>query len=418
MRVDLPAVAPEERGALLSQVLSHVGTIPGDAFWIALGSCRAAWPGGFEPGAEGLVGLASVLAEQVLNLRAFPEVWLARVSEINERLGQERSGFAPDGLAAEMLAASTRRPADGFSPWKLRQCVLRDDSAWRALAADVGHELMGQSVAGSLKALERWDRDLAKGIHSARFFEVWLNECEGPALAACVSARVGDLKTLPPLSWWRWEEWPDARDDLREGLARLAPMAPLAEETFTAVQGWMRSSPRPSTVPAPALVDEGDLVALEESPEAAPVALPPRLLSEPARARWRCLEVLTTFSRSGLGSDARWQTVESWSQSVPLGAIAESERYLFLAWLIFGLEGADGARVARLASWLVKSGMTEVERVTGWAEALGHWAEIAVSVRLARADLVAELKAEWKTVLREARERSTKPKEFGSPSNG
>ncbi len=51
---------------------------------------------------------------------------------------------------------------------------------------------------------------LNKGMHTARFFEVWLNVCDGPMLAATVAARAADLKSLGPLPWWRSNQDPDA----------------------------------------------------------------------------------------------------------------------------------------------------------------------------------------------------------------
>ena len=75
--------------------------------------------------------------------------------------------LAPGGLAAYLLGASTSEEIKaGFSPWKLRETVLRDDRAWRILAADLAGELDGLSAVDCLKTLERWDRHLAKGVHA------------------------------------------------------------------------------------------------------------------------------------------------------------------------------------------------------------------------------------------------------------
>jgi len=388
----LPEVAPGERGALLAQVLSH--TDGAGAVGTLLDACRAAWPGGFDPGAEGLPGVAAALAPRLPD-RHDADLWLARLSAVLDRLGLRRSadgaGFEPDGLAAGLVAATARLGGGGFSPWRFRAALLRDDAAWRALGADAHADLAGRSPAGWLAALDAWDRNLAKGVHSARFFEVWLNACDGPALAAAVAARAGDLRTLPALPWWRHRDHPGGADDLRDAFARLAPMAPLDEEALGAVRAWVRRGDRSGPPPASALSDAG-------------------------RSRWRCLEALSAYHRPGLGAEACWQVVEGWYAGLPLAEVAEDDRYRFVAWLVPRLEGGDGVNVARLATWLVRCGLTDADRLGGWADDLAPWADVPAAVRAARAPVVAGLRAEWKTVVREAREGARKTREPGSPS--
>ena len=60
--------------------------------------------------------------------------------------------------------------------------------------------MRGKSVKDGLDVLTQWDRKLVKGLHSARFFELWLNVCDGPALAAAVASRIADLKTFESLA--------------------------------------------------------------------------------------------------------------------------------------------------------------------------------------------------------------------------
>ena len=415
LRVELPSVPPGERGAMFDQILSHVGSSSAESFGLALDVCRAAWPGGFQPGAQGLAGLAATLAERLSFERSRPESWFARLSQLIDRLGllpSPDAGFEPDSLAAEVLAASTRLDPEGASPWRLRQFVLQHDAAWRALAADIGRNLHSRTESETLVALDHWDRRLAKGVYASRFFEVWLNACEGPALAACVAARAGDLKTLPALSWWRYRKHPGATDDLGDAFARLAPMAPLDEDALAPVQAWMRRESRVESF-APAQVAPSDLVPLDDEPAASPVrraaARPVTTrISEQGRSRWRCVEALSAFHRPGLGADACWQVVEGWHHELPLHALDDDDRYTFLAWLIPRLEGNDSLRIARLANWLVRSGLAEPDRLTGWAEELAQWSEASGALRSARTHLVSDLRAEWKTVLRESRERGRK----------
>ncbi len=421
-RVELPDVRAGDRGPLLAQLLMHLGSA-GDSFWRVLDACFAAWPEGFGRGAEGLSEIAGVLADQLLPVRENPETWMSRLIEILDRLrlrSNASAGFEPDGLAAEILAATVRRPSSGFSPWRLRQYVLRDAEAWRALGADVRQDLVGKTVAECIETLERWDRDLAKGVHSSRFFEVWLNSSDPATLGAIVSKRGGDLRTLPILSWWNAGAHQGACDDLREAFARFAPMAPLAEDTLSSVQNWMRRGNRPeiasSSSAGPSPLD-GDLVALDDEPtsKTIPVAQAPSL-SRAAWNRWRWLEALSAFSRSGLDADGRWQIVEAWTHDLPLAMLGENDRWIVVAWLILRLDDHDGPRIARLVSWLVRSGMSDPERVVAWSETLASLIEVPGGLKLARSKLVSELRSEWRTVVREARERGSKTREPGFPT--
>jgi hypothetical protein len=423
IRVELPAVPAEERGALLAQMLSRVGTVSDETLGLALDTCRAAWPGGFARGAEGLAGIAEAIAERLEADRAYPDVWLDRVYRVVTRLGlraEDQTGFEPGGLAAAMIAATVRQAGAGFFPWRFRAFLLQHDEAWRALDEDMTRDLRGRTVAEYLDTLEQWDRNLVKGVHSARFFEVWLNCCEHSALAAVVAARAHDLKTLPGLSWWRRGEHEDARDDLRDAFARLAPLSPLDEDALNAVQGWMRASDRAAHASPVRSIADGDLVPIDAEVQTAPRGgaadtTGHAALSEFGQARWRCIEALSAFHRTGLGSEACWQLIEGWSQSLPIAQLVETERYVFLDWLIPRLGEHDDLKVARLASWLVRAGLTDPDQVVRWPDELGAWAEIPDSLRQARAALVSALRSEWKTVLREARERTRKTTAGGFP---
>jgi hypothetical protein len=108
--------------------------------------------------------------------------------------------------------------------------------------------------------------------------------------------------------------------------------------------------------------------------------------------------------------------LEGCYRGLRLDALSLDDRYLFLACLIPRLEGHDGLRVARLANWLVRSGMTDADRVTGWADELAPASEVSGGLILARAPLVSDLRTEWRTVVREAREGGRKPRESDFPS--
>ena len=405
LRTGLPAVPPSERGALLGQILSRVGNASSEPLFLALDACRASWPGGFRPGAEGLESLGVALADRLLSERTYPDLWFDRLVAALDRLGLRAAGggFEPDGLAAEVVAVTARAPGQGASPWRIRQFVLGHPDAWKALAADVRRSVRGQAPVAVVAALDDWDRSLSKGVHTGRFFEVWLNACDGPALAATVAARGRDLRTLPDLSWWDWRSVDGAADDLRDAFARNAPIAPIDEEALGAVQGWVRKgSIRTARADAGRPAEPGDdLIPLDDEPaaEPVPVARGPAassVLSEAGRARWRCLEAVSALNRRGLDTEGRWQVVEGWYRDLPLAEIPAEDRWLFLAWVVSGLGSAEEARVAALAAWLVRSGLDDPERVAAWADELAPFVELTDPAKHARAGLVSSLRSAWR----------------------
>jgi hypothetical protein len=409
--VKLPAVPAEERGAMLGQLLAHLGRGAADSLDLVLAACRDAWPGGFAPGAKGLSSLAVPLAETLLPARSHADRWLERLAVILDRLrltGPEGGGFEPDGLAAEIVAVTVRRPEPGFSPWRFRQSMLQNYAAWRTLAVDIGTDLEGRDGVGSREVLDEWDHKLDKGLHTTRFYELWLNVSEGSALTAAVSSRAGDLRTLGDLPWWSWQEHPGACDDVRDRFARLAPLTPLAEATLAAVQDWMRR-PRRSVVglvEAPAAGDV-DLIPLAEDdlPWARKVGSGVSPLSDLGRARWRCLEALATLHRAGLDEPARWQTVVAWRPGLPLGDLELGDRYRFLAWIIASLSELEYHQVARLANWLVELGLNDTDRIARWAEELSDAGDDRARSSGERRAWVADLRAEVRTLIRERKDR-------------
>ena len=333
---------------------------------------RNAWPGAFEPGALGLTEVAHAIANALLSHRADPSPWLGRLADVLSRLGLEAStpaGFGPDGLAAHVLAATVRNDDPNFIPWPLRQLVFNDDVAWRALAADIRQDL-DAAISDRLQTLETWDRSLAKGLRTARFFELWLNACDTETLAATVVARADDLRTLGPLAWWRYAEHPDAGSDLRDAYARLAPMAPVAVGALPSVRSWTQSLSRG---------ERGS------SFDGLKGAAPEQRLSSHSRAGaegdfhpWASSvgdvsTRLSVFSDSGQSTQAAWQVLANWRKTVPIGKLDLTDRYRFLAWIIHWLDEHDSVQVARFAKWLVDSGITDVDPLNRWTEILhGH----------------------------------------------
>jgi hypothetical protein len=436
LEVRLPDVPAGERGVLLGQMLKRLGDGSDESLNLALDSCRAAWPDGFRPGAAGLDGLAEALAGPLSAGRAYPDVWLERLGGVLRRLGLDAApgqGYEPDGLAAEVAAATNHRPGEGFDPWRLRHFILQHDDAWRILAADVRHDLGGQPVERSLKLLETWDQKLAKGKHTARFFEIWMNSCKDSKLSAAVIARAADLKGLD-LAWWDSPRCDGATDDLRERFVRLVPMAPLCfwdlarlrEGVLTRVRRWLfPTTPRPpQTLQTGADLDE--LVPLDpEGPVPGPAPSPidgsrrAAPISARGLIRWRCIEALTLFAHPDETAESRRQRLDAWIGDLPLGELDLDDRRRFVGWVIFGIPRLDPDRIERLARWLSRSGFNDPKDdwLGRWYEDLteGGSADVDGALQLERAAMVGELRSVLRGLIGGAAPRGRKTGIAGSP---
>lgn len=407
--IRLPAVPAEDRGAMLAQILRHTAAGAGDFLNVALDTCRDAWPGAFHAGQPGLRGLAHALTDPLLELRADPAAWIVGLVRVLDRLGitgPSDAGFEPNSLAAEVVAETTRRSGPEVEAWRLRETLLRNDGAWRILALDMRRDVkQPPPVTERHDWLDHWDRHLDKGMHTARFFELWLNVCDGRELAAAVAARSADLRALGGLSWWASDQHPDSTNDLRDAFARLVPMAPLPDGSLTGVQNWLRVS-RPTDS---GVVGES---ALDPSRGATGDARP---LSRPGISRWRCLEALTAIHREGLDSEACWQGLSAWTRELPLGELTAVDRYRFVAWFIRRVETSESYQIARLAKWLVGCGVTDADRVSRWADELEEISPVPESIRLDRLAMAGELRAELKNVIRDMQTPQRKTPAADSP---
>jgi hypothetical protein len=411
--IELPAVLPKERGAMLAQILRYVGNGSADALDVVLDTCQEAWPGGFSPGADGLDGLAGPLARELLRDRNDSDHWFSRLSAILYRLGlttMAEAGFERDSLAAHIIAVSARTEGPGFNPWRFREYLLKN-RAWQSLAVDVGRDLRGSTAKESLAALEHWLRLLNKGSYTNRFFELWLNVCDGAQLTAAVGAKLPEFKNFY-LSWWATDRYLDARDDLRDAFGRLAPIEPITHDRLADLDAWLFSS-RPDEKRS----KQGKAISYDPKPldEAMPTTNPTRnecdwqCVSDLGRTRWHCLQALSEFDRVGAIILGRWGSLMD--REPRLDLIESDDRYRFVAWLIalWGGGELDKVPVERLATWLFKKGITDADRVkTRWPEELTGLKEVTRGMIDERKDLVKTLCAELKSVARDAKESARK----------
>ena len=409
LEIKLPDVPVLERGTLLRQLLHHLGDGSDAALNLALDTCRTAWPEGFAPGAAGLASLAEALAETLLAERGYPELWLERLERILDRLGLARSpahGFEPDGLAALVLAVTTRHVGETFDPWRLRESLLRNDLAWKALAADLGREIEDVSPEDCPKVLDDWDQALAKGAHSGRFYEVWFNVASAPQLVHLVVSRTVDTKNFL-IPWWNADRSSGARNEIRERLVREGPMVPLRQGSLTAVRHWLRRS-----ATRLAQSSQEDLVPIEG--QSAPQGTYEWLISDEGRSRWSFLEELSLFSMAG-STSARLERLKSWSKLLPLERLAVSDRYELLASIIKLVEEDDPILVPCLAKWLFRGSASDVDQIKCWDQKLARVDPVPHELVLMRVALVRRLCDELNTLRREERERGRKTGGSGSP---
>jgi hypothetical protein len=399
LEIKLPEVAPTERGLLLNQILRHLADGSDEALNLALDTCRAAWPGGFQPGAEGLALLAEALATPLLAERGYPdELWLGRLRRVLDRLGlvaELERGFEPNGLAAHIVAATTRHPGDTFDAWRFRASLLGDNQAWRTLAADICRDLEGVPPGESLKVLDDWDRALVKGRHTSRFYALWFNACDPAQLVAAVLGRAVEIRSFA-IPWWEPDGAPGAVRDIRERLVRQAPMVPLRQGSVTTVLHWLR---RPRGRSARSIAD--DFVPMEE--DRVTEGAYEWLISDEGRARWGYLHELSLFAMAAPA--ARNHYVKQWHKELPLARLAASERYQFLASVIRVVDEDDPVLLAPLARWLLKGGVLDLDQIKAWNEHLAQVDPVPHDLVLSRVILVRRLCDELKTLRREQQER-------------
>ncbi len=400
--VRLPIVPAEERGAVLSQILGRIGTDSTNGFDLVLDAVRDAWPGGFDAGVPGLDGLGQALAPALQPLGHDPPRWLERVRAIlaHLKVSGEWRGFEHNGLAAAILVATSYSGDESLDPWPLRQFVLQSPDAWRILAGDARRGLSEATGLRSVDALRRWDAALAKGLHTARFFEIWLNACDAQALSLAVIEYAGALKNLD-LPWWDHQRYQGARDDLRDAFARQAPMVPIPAAALLAIEKWIVPAIRPSAIPIAIPVrDEDGLVPLGEG---ASYALryeggEPRL-SAHGKDRWSCLKALGEFNSKGIEAIGRWGRLLEKRLAESLSRLDAEDRYRFLAWLIHLSDEFDELSIPKLAKWLYRAGLTDVERYGSWPDELAELTAVPGESALRKAPMIAELRDELKRVI-------------------
>lgn len=367
-RQGFPSDPGERRGELLRLILGHFGGAAGREFSRVLGACARAWPDGFRAGGVGLAGIAGAIADE-LAADLEPARWMGRLGGVLHDVGLDedaRSGFAPEGLAAHVVAATTAQAADRpATPWALRRAIFEHRRAWPILALDLRGSLSDEPDAFA-RGFEAWERAIVRGSDDerGRFHELLLNGCAGPrALAGAVARTAGTLAKLGPIPWWGgWPGGPDAQD-ARQAFARAVPMAPLVgapNARLAEIEAW--------------LAGESPRAEIELLPGERPEGRSRRYLAAEDWARWDGLANLTRFERERGYAPSQWAIVERWrSEGLPIGRLGERDRYAFAAAVIEAWEHytPDQERVvSNLARWLTDQARWEPARVSNWPEAL------------------------------------------------
>ena len=376
----LGRVPDRDRPDVLALMLDRAIEGGRDGIGDVLGRC-AAWPGAFEAGSPGLQRFAAPIADAIEPRLAGDPGPLKILSTVLDRLGIAEGApdrWAASGIAAEVLAASCRRMV-AADAWRLRSTVLADPIAYPILARDLGGALRRVRVEQAAEVAGRWAVDLDKGIHSARFFEILLNACDGPRLARVVPSVVAELLTLGPLPWWEGPATDPLPSDLRDAFALLAPMGPISPgRSLPSIDRWVRRATRPSSI----LVDPDLPLPLEPEGNDAPLPegrRPTSPLSEAASGRWECLRSLSIFHQDARPPSARWDLLRSWRDqpdaAPPLNRLGTVDLDRAIAWLILGLDhpGAGDYKLEALARWLVHGlGLRSRSRVAGSLEVLAE----------------------------------------------
>jgi hypothetical protein len=235
----LPVATPAERPIVLEHLMRCVGRRSEAHLATCLETVQQAWPGAFDRGSAELEGLALPLSQVLISGVGDAQGWVLRLREVVEAL-KSRGGWGPSGLGAWVVAWTVRHPRGAASGWRLRQSLFEDRTTYRMLDRDLAGDLMVRE-AGAIRAIAReWDRRIEKRGETARFFELVLNAAPGAALGALIEEFRGDLRTVGRLSWWEAQDHGGAADDVRERVARLAPVPLEDGSQARALVGWLR----------------------------------------------------------------------------------------------------------------------------------------------------------------------------------
>ena len=387
----IPTGSPGDRALFFRQMLGRLGGTDLAGLPFVLDACRIAWPGAFDPGAEGLANLAKPLAERLAPDGQPPRSWLDRMRGILERLELTRdgAGFEPDGLLAEVVAAL---PTAVANPWPFRQFLFEDDRAWPTLALLIGQDLGQAPATMAAELVNRWDDKIVKGTEGRvrRFWTLILNATDSPRRGAVVAARARDLQSLGPLPWWDHANHPGSTDDLRDAYARTTPLDPLPTGRWSEVERWLKNSDKKATN-----LDE-PIPMEDRAPE-------PNRLSLAGSERWRCLQALTEYNpTTPAPSTSREASFLAWQASLPLANLDAKAVYRFLGWVILGIDPTDPPYVDRLAAWFFRVGMTDPRRVSRWVDELAGF-EVSAQAQMERAGFVGDLGREIRKLAEESR---------------
>ena len=376
--VDLLKVPGSDRGPLLARWLDQGRPDPASI----LDQCGSSWSESFKPGSANLSDLAIAVANSphLAPIRDDPATWFYRLAEIARRLTREVD-FS-HGFVSAVVAQTTRIETSVHVVWTLRSYLFNEEVGWKCLLEDLRLDLIDEEPSASPIIVERWDRAL-NSVYPDRFWEVVLNACDGRRLSEVVSLRAKDLQSLGRLRWWDHLLYPDASNDLRDAFARFIPLAPLNENSLADIQSWMRSKRG----------FDGNLQG--DYP----------WLSDDGRKRWNCIERLTyDIFRKSLDDQARRFNVLDWCKHLPLSSLALDDRYRLVAWVLFKIEDESALDRNQVGKWLVKSDLTELDRVTGWAKELEGLVEIPCHLVKDRAGLAMRLRQEMRRVIDDMRE--------------
>ena len=403
LSMDLPLVSPKERGLLLGEMLDLLGE---EFLNVCLDCCRAAWPGGFDAGAEGLAELARPIAQFLSGSRRESEAWFAGLDRILASLHQFNASsgadiaYAPHGFAAEVLAATSRMRGDHYTLWKLRQEVLRDEKRWRILAEDARREFAGQEPETVVMSFREWDESIDQGECRSRFLELVFNVCDGPALGEIMSKFAESVTSPDPIPWWNFRQTPGAADDIREKYCRLAPMDPLPGLSRSLVGTWLK----PCFQIAPAAHAnpyEADLVPEDDQPRIKSTLHPTATIL--AQSRWKCLAAISDLTTRKKDVASQIDLMNSWINSkLPIDALGQDDASRFVSWVIAGLDSEASGQLDRIGIWLSEKTKIDPNHARRW------WQGLPDAVRSYEADRVAIASELYESMNRQLREMRKK----------
>ncbi len=346
-----------------------------------LESCGDAWAESFLAGAEEMPELAKAIAGAPF-LRHHvdrPERWLQNVLAVCRRLQpqvDETTGLSEDNLVSHVVAATADPGIRTQATWRLLEYLVTQEFTKRTIGEAFRADLARRDPVASAEVVEAWDKATTKlPPANSYFWETVLNLCDSRRLKVVVGTHgVWLANQNLVLPWWDHDRVPGSVNDMRDAFARLIAFAPIEGAMLANTRTWMNGDAKAGTRP---------------------------WLSLRGRARWDWIYRLSdeVFNDNITDKTRAWN-VFNWRNLDP-DDLTLDEKHALIAWVIYKIKDPSEFQIPPVAKWLVRLGLTEVNRVKDWKNELRGLDDVPINIVRDRSLFVERLRSEMNTLLKE-----------------